>query len=269
MRVLFLNNYYPPFNQGGGYMQLCEEVAEGLSARGYPIAVLTSVYGANGETDRRYPVWRLLGLDPDWHSSQSAARQFFVDRRRRERQAVADFHRLVAEFRPDVIFAWHYRGLPRMLLHEAEQLSGVSVAYYLADYTPEWPDEYIDFWEVQPVHWTAKLFKRPLAKLALHILAREGKPISLEYEHVVCVSDYVRRRLVSQDLISADAVVIHNGVDLSCFSPNNHYDVVSWDTGLRCLVAGRVVADKGIHTVIEALAHLHATPQSGEIRLTV
>jgi glycosyltransferase involved in cell wall biosynthesis len=156
-----------------------------------------------------------------------------------------------------------------MLLREAERLRGVVVAYYLADYLPEVPDEYIAFWQVPPVHWTARLFKRPLAKLARHVLTREGKPISLKYENVVCVSDYVRRRLVSQKLISDNAVVIHNGVDLSLFSPRVSSRPQFSSGGLRCLVAGRVVPDKGIHTVVEALAHLQARAKLNGVALTV
>ena len=41
MRVLFLSNYYPPF-EVGGYEQLCRDVAERLAERGHTVAVLTS-----------------------------------------------------------------------------------------------------------------------------------------------------------------------------------------------------------------------------------
>lgn len=250
-------------------MQLCEEVAEGLFDRGHDIAVLTSTHCDSDEIVHPYPVHRLLRMDPDWYSGKSAAWQFFVGRRQRERRAVAHLRQLVGKFRPDVIFIWHYIGLPRALLLETEQMPNLTVAYYLAGYHPELPNEYIAYWHLPPVHWTAKLLKRPLTKLALYLLAREGKFLSLRYENVICVSKYVRHRLVSQGLISANAVVIHNGVDLSSFSPDMHNGPGFASAGLRCLVAGGVVPEKGIHTAIDALARLQAQDEPAGITLTI
>jgi glycosyltransferase involved in cell wall biosynthesis len=250
-------------------MQLCEEVADGLSAKGHAIAILTSTCCDGNEIARSYPVHRLLPIDPDWHSGKLGFWQFCIGRRRRERQGTAHLRRLVQEFAPDIIFIWHFLGLPRVLLREAEQLPDVTVAYYLADYLPERPDEYIAYWRLPPVHPAAKLLKPLLTRLAVYLLAREGKPTPLKYENSVCVSDYLRRRLVSQGLIPEDAVVIHNGVNLSCFSPDARDSRTCPSSRLRCLVAGRVVPEKGVHTVIEALACLQATAELDGIRLTV
>lgn len=252
MRILFITNYYPPSDQGWGYMQLCEEVADGLAAKGHQIAVLTSTRRDGPEIPRPYPVHRLLAIDPDWHGDRSAAWQFFVGRRQRERQAVAHLTQKVEGFRPDVIFIWHAIGLPRVLLQAAEQIA--PTVYYLAGYLPELPDEYIAYWQAQPVRGSAQLLKRPVSKLALAMLHREGKPISLKYEHVICVSSYVRRRLVEQGLIPEDAVVIHNGVDVSRFVSTRL--VRLFDSRLELLCAGRLEPDKGVHNVIEALGLL-------------
>lgn len=267
MRILFITSYYPPSRYGWGYMQLCEEVADGLAARGHEIAVLTSTQRDGPEINRAYPVHRLLTIEPDWHSPRPAAWQFFVGRRSRERQAVAHLQRLVADFQPQVIFVWHAIGLPRVLLQAAEQTPGVVTAYYLAGYLPELPDEYIAYWQAVPERRSARLFKRPLARLALAMLRREGKPIRLQYEHVICVSDYVRRRLVNQGLIPENAVVIHNGVDLSVFAPNAGPLCKSMDMR-SCLIAGRITPEKGIHTVIEAFVLL-PEPIRQRCRLTV
>jgi len=258
MRILFITNYYPPSNRDWGYMQLCEEVADGLAARGHEITVLTSTQRDGPEIARSYPVHRLLTIEPDWHGRRSAAWQFFVGRRQRERQAVAHLTRLLEDFWPQVVFIWHAIGLPRVLLQAAENRPGVVTAYYLAGYLPELPDEYIAYWQAPPVAGTARLLKRPLAQLALAMLRREGKPIPLKYEHVICVSNYVRQRLVAQGLIPASAVVIHNGVDISFFSPSGHLSAETLPNQLRCLIAGWIVPEKGIHTAIEALAQLPA-----------
>jgi glycogen(starch) synthase len=267
LKILFITNHYPPSTHAGGYAQLCEEVADGLFARGHAVEVLASASG--GKVTHSYPVHRLLPIDPDWHSSRPGAWQFFVGRRQRERRAVACLWRVAAEFRPSVVFIWHTLGLPRVLLQESERLPNVATAYYLADYVLESPDEYIDYWKQPPVHWTAKLLKRPLSKLALYALSREGKPVPLSCENVICVSEYIRRRLVSQALISTDAVVIHNGVDLERFSVHARDGHETPAKGLRCLVAGRVVPEKGIHTVVEALALLQTTAQLDGISMTI
>ncbi len=259
MRILLITNYYPPCDYGWGYMQLCEEVADGLSARGHAIAVLTSTYRDGDEIARPYPVHRLLRIDPDWHGGRLAAWQFFVGRRQRERRADAHLRQLVAGFRPDVVFVWHTLGLPRVLFRQAEQLPGVVVAYYLADYLPEMPDEYIAYWRLPPVHWTAKLLKRPLTRLALYMLAREGKPILLKYENAICVSDYVRRRLVGQKLIPPTAVVIHNGIDVQQFRSSGRRRDFSQSVSL--LYAGRLESHKGVHHILEALSLLSKEQQ--------
>ena len=261
MKILFVTNYYPPSNYGWGYMQLCEEVADGLCARGNTISILTSTYCHGNETTRPYPVHRKLKIDPDWHGDKSAPMQFFVGRRQRELHAIKQLRGLVSEFHPDVIFIWHAIGLPRVLLQAAEHMPGVVVAYYLAGYLPELPDEYISYWQAEPIRPSAKLLKRPLSKIALRILRQEGKPIALKFDNVICVSEYVRQRLVSQELISEQALVIHNGVNLSTFSPNAN-KILSIPTDqsriISCLIAGRVAPEKGIHTVIDGFAKLRA-----------
>jgi glycosyltransferase involved in cell wall biosynthesis len=267
MRILFVTNYYPPSDYGWGYMQLCEEVTDGLSARGHDVAVLTSTRRDGPEPPRPYPVHRLLTIDPNWNNGRSAAWDFFVGRRQREREAVRHLRRLVEEFRPDVIFVWHYIGLSRVMLKEAEDLPDVEVAYYLAGYHPELPDEYMAYWQRPPVHPVAKVLKRPLAHLALGQLRREGKPIELEYENVICVSRYVRDRLVSQDLIPSSAVVIHNGIDLEQFSVDGYRREFSDSVSL--LYAGRLEPDKGVHHILEALGLLTAECRSRIERLAI
>lgn len=269
LRILFITSHYPPSSHGWGLMQLCEEVANGLFAKGYTIAVLTSTYGDTNSVAYPYPVYRSLSIDPDWYEGRPGVMQFFIGRYRRERQAVADLYQLVSEFRPHVIFVWDFLGLSRLMLKRAEELPDIPVVYYMAGFLPELPDEYVDYWHSPPVHWASKLIKRSLARLALYILAREGKPISLRYENVVCVSDYLRQRLVSQGLVSANASVIYNGVDLSQFNPDKYATHPMGSDILKCVVSGRVVPDKGAHTAIEAFGLLQEQTRLGGVMLTI
>ncbi len=234
-------------------MQLCEEVTDGLVAKGHKIAVLTSTRRDGPEIDRPYSVHRLLTIDPDWGGKRSAAWQFFVGRKQREAENVAYLQQVVSEFQPDLLFVWHAIGLSRVMLQTAESLPQPTV-YYFAGYLPELPDEYIAFWQEPPVHWTAKLVKHPLATLVLVMLRREGKPIHLQYEHVICVSEYVRQRLVKQGLVPEIAVVIHNGIDTGRFKSS--ITARDFRNRIRLLYAGRLEADKGVHNVLEALTYL-------------
>lgn len=250
-------------------MQLCEEVADGLAERGHEIAVLTSASRTGPEPTRTYPVFRWLTIDPDWESSRPASLQFFFGRRTRERCALESFRRACSQFEPQIIFIWHAIGLPKALLREAENLSGSRVVYYLADYQAEIDDEYIAYWSGIPSNPIVRIMKYPLRMMALLILKAEGKPIKLKYEHVICVSRYVRDRLIRGGYIPPDSVVIHNGIDLSQFSPDGRENRSRPDQRLRCLVAGRIIPHKGVHTVVQAFAHLRRRFRPQDVTLTI
>ena len=251
-------------------MQLCEEVTDRLAARGHQVAVLTSAYHDSPETARSYTVHRLLAIDPDWKEQRSATWQFFFERRPREYRAIAHFNQIMEELQPDIIFIWDAVGLPRALLLQAEQCTLATAIYYFANFLPELPDEYIAYWQREPARFTAKLLKGTLRVLALRQLKREGKPVPLQYRHSICVSHYLRQRFVSQGLIPDTAVVIHNGVDFSVFTAPPAGLSLSQPDRLRCLVAGRVVPEKGIHTVIDAFGLLQDREEArGRASLTV
>lgn len=269
MKVLIVTNYYPPADDGWGYMQLCEEVAEGLSSLGHELVVLTSTRRSGKELRRDYPVFRLLPLDPDWNGNQSAAKQFFLGRRERELQAIKDFKHVIKEYKPEIVFIWHAIGLPKTLLMEAENSNEYLVVYYLADYQAEIGDEYIEYWEADPISPIARILKRPLSKIALGKLDQEGKPVRLEYENAICVSQYVRDRLVSGGFIPESAVVIHNGVDLSGFALHGNDRSNASSGKLRCLVAGRIIPNKGVHTVVDAFAALDIDSLPCKVSLTI
>ncbi len=270
MKILVITSYYPPSRLGWGYMQLCEEVVHRLSAWGHLVTVLTSTYRDGPEIARDYEVRRVLEIDPDWNEKRSAVYQFFVERQARERRAIARFEEAAGSVQPDIIFIWDAIGLPRALLLAAERYPSATAVYYFANYLPELPDEYIAYWQREPANFIGKLVKGSLGRLALEQLRREGKPVPLQYKHVICVSHYMRQRFVSLGLIPDSAVVIHNGIDLSIFaSPQAGFSAVQPDR-LRCLVAGRVVPDKGVHTVIEAFGLLGECEDTrGKASLTV
>ncbi|MCP5100316.1 MAG: glycosyltransferase family 4 protein [Chloroflexi bacterium] len=269
MRILFINNYYSPCRYGWGYRQLCEEVVDGLSEWGHDVAVLTSTDIHGEEVERPYPVHRLLQIEPDWENGKFAAMQFFMGRKEREMVAIATLSRLIGEFRPDLIFAWHTIGIPRKIIQEAQRLMDGRIAFYFADYQPELKDEYMAYWLGTPDNPIARALKKPVANLALNKLAKEGKPVNIDYANVACVSGYVRDRLVSQKLISDEAVVIHNGVNLDDFVGNGRIRFQNNNGTINCLVAGRMAALKGVHTVVKGLGLLTKHRPNHRLRLTL
>ena len=265
MRVLFITAYFPPCQYGWGYMRICEQVADGLAARGHDVAVLTSTYQDGPET-KPYPVYRLLTVEPDWLLPESPARQFFFGRREREKTAVTALHQTIATFNPDMLFIWDAFGLSEVMLYQAEN-QPIPVAYYFANYHPEFPGGYAQYWSSENSQPLMKLAKLPLALLAKAILTAEGKPLKLKYEHTISVSDYVRQRLLGQKLIGPDAIVAPNAVDLTMFNGTPRQPAP--DASLRCLLAGRVAPEKGIHTVLHAMGQLHEKGQLRDMSLTV
>lgn len=269
LRILILTNYYPPSVKGGGYMQLCEEVAEGLAQRDHRIIVLTSTDRIDKADNHSYPVNRSLEIDPDWDSNIPITQQFFIGRRSREKRGIGHLQQAVSQYHPDFIFIWHGNGLPRVILQQAEQIEGIPAVYYLANYLPEIPDEYMEFWKGRSPGKYMQLFKPWLAKIAQRILSSEGKPVKLAFPNVICVSEFVKNRLVSQGLIPKTSVVIHNGIDLSLFSPKiDHSGWVS-SNRIKCLIAGNLSPEKGIHTAINAFDLLNKQTLEEEVSLTI
>jgi glycosyltransferase involved in cell wall biosynthesis len=265
-KVLFLSNYYPPCEKGG-YEQLCHDVVERLRLRGYEVAVLTSNFrpNGNGYSDPAF-VHRLLRLQPVYGSRLSPALQFFLTRRRDEAYDVCCLRRLLAEIRPDAVFIWNLQFLPRSLAVEAEARPETGVAYWLAGYTPAEPDEFWCYWELLPAGGFKKAFKYILSRQALQIMRREGKPIRPRMEHVGVVSQYYRTKSIAEGWMPPQARVIYNGVELERF----FRPVCPRTAGpLRLLQAGRVAADKGVHTALEAVSCLVHELDTADIHLTI
>jgi glycogen synthase len=253
MRIMFVSNYYPPF-EIGGYEQLCRDVALRLGERGHQIQILTSDRGAGQNSCQpEQGILRTLRLQPDYESRLGTAGQFFFTRRRDEIYNLMCLRRLADAFCPDVIFLWNLQGLPRSIAIEAEAIPNVGVAYWLAGYSPAEPDEFWLYWNRSAARATIKPFKSLLARIALKQMRSEGRSERPQMRHVAVVSEYMRQQGYLNGTVPPHAKVIYNGVELNLF-----YRPVatSIDGDLVLLQAGRVSVDKGVHTGIEAVGRL-------------
>lgn len=268
MRVLFLTNYYPPF-EVGGYEQLCQDVAVGLAQCGHVAAVLTSDHGGlvsvpQGEAR----VHRWLLLQPRYDARVSPAMQSFYSRPRIERANRRALHKVVAAFGPDVVFIWNLDGLSHELALDAEAFPGVATAYWVASNSPAAPDAYWRYWNQAPGQ-RVKLAgaKRLLRSLALAQMRREGKPVRPEMRHVAVVSEFMRRTGQAAGVLPPHTEVIYNGVETDLF--RHHVAPVETAPPIRLLLAGRVSADKGVHKAVEALGRLAQARPQRDFHLTI
>jgi glycogen synthase len=266
VKILFVSNYYPPYERGG-YEQLCRDVVLRLIKRGHQTAVLTSNLGVKvGESLNESGVRRILRLQPIYELPQSVASQFFRQRRSDEAYDLECLSAMIKEFRPELVFFWNIQHLPRSLTLEAEKTPGVGVAYWLAGYTPAEPDEFWVYWTNSARSPGKRIIKTPLAKLALAIMRREGKPDHPQMKHVAVVSEFMRQKGIAEGTLPANAYVLYNGVELDLFQRPVCEDLIE---PLTLLQAGRVSEDKGVHTAVAAIGRLSQDAATSNIQLHI
>lgn len=255
MRLLFLSNFYPPHHLGG-YEELCAEVAAGLKRRGHAVAVLTSDRRVNRATPDENDVYRLLHLEVDPRPYR-AALGCFVGRAQRLKENLACLEETAARVQPEVLMVWGLWNLPRQLMARAESWESPKVVYYIADYWPTLPDAYTLHWREPARHRLTQFIKSLVGQVALRELAGNGRLPPLKFEHMICVSQAVRRHLVRSGLPAEAAQIIYNGIDTQAFARAAEAKrALRSARTLRLLYAGRLSPDKGVHTAIEALAVL-------------
>ena len=98
-----------------------------------------------------------------------------------------------------------------------------------------------------------------------------GKHIYDATYRILTVSDYISQRVKTLDANSTKCVTIHNGIDLSRFSPETTHPARRSNYGITeddflLVFSGRVIPEKGIEQLIEAMHLLSDYPQ---IRLMV
>ena len=255
MRILFLSNYYPPF-EVGGYEQLCRSVAERLAQRGHDTAVLTSNHGLGGKHNDGVVdgAYRVLITQPDYNRRLNASWQFFLTRHSVDRLNRRWLRQVVDWVQPDVIFIWNLQGLTRWLALDAEALANVSVAYWLAGYSPAETDEFWHYWSLRPklrshLGW----IKNGMRRAAFVMMRREGQPLQPAMRHVAVVSHFMRNKGIAEGTLPHSTRVIYNGVEVEQFF---HPVGARGCTPLRLLLAGRIGDDKGTHTAVEAIGRL-------------
>jgi glycosyltransferase involved in cell wall biosynthesis len=223
--------------------------------RGHEISVLTSRYGLQAEGEDEVPnVTRVLHLQSD--VSYYRPSDFFLRRRRQERENIQALRAAIARFSPDVLMVWGMWNLSHNLPYWAEQWMPGRVAYFVSNYWPADTDAHTEFWQLPTRRPLMEWVKRPLRSVALGQLHREGYPPQLRFEHTVCCSRYVRDTLVKAGKLPESAGVLFGGTDPEPFLRHARLDEERLNGPVEFLYFGRLIHDKGVHTALEAMGLL-------------
>ena len=267
MRVLFLTNFYPPY-EIGGQEHSCKQVVEGLRSRGHETLVLTSMHGTGNAPVEADGICRWLYLEMDLTPLKNSI-TFFTERKARERTNLQRLQSLLERFDPHVVFIWGMWNVPRSVPLMAENSPPAQVLYRFAEYWPTLPSQYEMYWRSPGNGFAGRALKAVLGRVALGMLAGEPQRQTLKFENAYCVSEATRDVLVEKGIPVAHAPIIHTGLDAGPYLTGRETDRGTAGGALRLLYAGRLTANKGIATAIRALGRLSKADPSAGITLTI
>lgn len=251
MRILIISNYYPPV-EIGGWEQLTHDVSNELVSREHEIHVLTSDHLAEQIERPEHDISRILHLESPDHVNYQLPYSFL--HRRWEQDNVAHLTKIAAEFKPDIIYINGMWNLPHSLAQAAEQLLPGRVVYYMASYWPTEMDAHSAYWSFPAKNGIKRYPKDFLAKIFRQYFIAATPRNQLDFSLVLCVSSFVQDYMVEEAKVPRiQTRVVHNGINLDRFRLNP--ESAPGDE-LRLLYAGRLSADKGVHTILESLAML-------------
>lgn len=255
MRLLFLTNLYPPHSIGG-YEEVCRDMAEGLRSRGHDVSVLTSSYRTSFEADDSASL-RLLRVQRDWlHSSNRAISGRFFGRVRADRHNALVMKRVMSAIKPDVVVYWNGSNLGRGLLSAAD--GHPAVVWYLED---NWLGSVL-------TEGDRRLTVRAVVKYAT--LKLIGVPVrNLGTPRLVFCSRALMEEYRERNVDLGDARVIPNGISTDIFPYRGTGKQRSSREPVRLLYVGRLCPEKGITTLVQALARLRALPGFDQTMLSL
>ena len=242
MRVLVVNNLYPPI-VFGGYEILCCQVVDRLKSLGHDVEVLTSDFRA-GELESEKGVFRKLALTTDFPlPGQDVTHVDFSLKALHQTSLINEpaVEWRLREFKPDVVFCWC---LSRLSLAPvwAARSNGVPVCYTINDEHPK------QFNYVRPtsakngLKWLRQRLLFPRATLA----AANRFPIA-------CISQALKDNLLNKGAAIEHAEVIYQGIPMEKFP---HRPTPREDETFRLLYVGQLSKTKGVHTLLRAVARV-------------
>jgi glycosyltransferase involved in cell wall biosynthesis len=270
MRVLSIGNVYPPHSLGG-YEIVWRGVTEELRARGHTARVVTTGYrrpavpqSAPEDLDVHREL-RWYWRDHDW------PRVGLRERLALERHNADVFDRHLRELQPDVLAWWPMGGMSLSLIERGRR-AGVPAVLFVHDYWLRYAplrDRWTRMWSRLPLAPLAGFGERATGIPARYDLGAAGRwlvnsgfvlddtlaaGLNIPSDQLCVLSPGIEERLAAA---ARAAVSARDGE-----APGSSASGKGW--AWRLLYLGRVVEQKGVHTAIEALAHL---PGEAELRV--
>ncbi|MCP4423359.1 MAG: glycosyltransferase family 4 protein [Chloroflexi bacterium] len=264
LQILVISNYYPPFELGG-WGQLTHDVSVRLRERGHLVHVLTSNYKSAEKTPAEPFISRTLHLESLDHANYHL--QYIISQRRHEAENRRVVSQTIAKFTPDIVYVNGMWNMSADVAKTAEQLCPGRVVYYMASYWPAETDAHTAYWQLEPAHSWLRLPKKMAGVVVRRLLLSTMPRNQLDFRLVLCVSAFLRDQIAERAGIPHSQMqVVHNGIDLDAFPMRS---LTGAPSGLRLLYAGRLSPDKGVHTVIEGLAHLLKKHPDAPVQLSI
>lgn len=267
MRILFISNFYPPYELGGMEIR-CRETVDLFKKRGHICQVLTSQYGLKNNSLSETDITRSLYLQTDIYHYHPL--DFFLKWPWQELANKKYLSNKIDAFQPDIIFIWGMWNLSPTIAYWSEQWRPNKVAYNFGGYWPLERDPHTSYWNniLQRSHGYTKSVLHSFAKLALAILRARGYPPKLDFKNTSCCSRHVADTLTESGIVTYDPIVIPNGIDPSSFITISHKNNQQKGV-LRLIYFGSLIENKGVHIAIEALGLLQQRKQIDNLHLTI
>lgn len=263
MKILIVSNLYPP-HYLGGYELACAGIADELRRRGHDVRVLTSTYrvGASGLGERAGGESAAANgggpkLVQDVHRILEIAWPFQPDERASGRRRSLFYHRrnfrrtraLLREFRPDVVYGWHLRGIGALQILFAAWEARLPVVIHHMDY------------------WMLMLLEDAGGRRTLAGRWLERWISGSLRPRMIFTSRRVQREFADHGWNVADGVVIRHGEDPERIPQADRAERAGhlW----RFVFASQILLAKGIGLVVAALRLLAIEYGRGDFILDV
>lgn len=238
MRILVLSDRYPPLYEGA-YELNCQQVTDGLRARGHELTVLTTTFGLDGPRVEGDVHRVLRSLDHAPRSNLDRRRtqaQLFVWARQNYRLAQT----LCAEIKPDLVFVWHMLGtsIPPIL---GVQAAGARTVYRVGS------------------HWLVNLreslYDEPHPLKRRFRATLNGPFADLRFGAAIFNSETLRDSYQQAGFDVSRTVMISSGIPEAWIAAPESRQYAP-DSALRLLYVGRLEENKGTRVAIEAVAQV-------------
>lgn len=262
MHILIANNIYPPIQAGGAEL-IVAYLAEGLVERGHRVTVVSTC----APEMEPYPVERRNGVEIIRFFPPNLYWSFTRDRQPGMRKAVwhardawnveagRRFATILAERQPDIVHTHLIDGMSASLWHQARQM-GLPIVHTAHDYHLLCPRAFL-------LTRSWKLCSEP--RLACRAYRAWHLRTTRNIDLFASPSQFLLERHREAGLAAARQQIVHNGIP----QPPDVADVrAARDPGSRgrFLLLARLTVEKGIETVLDAMARL---PADLPIELTI